>query len=165
MKHKPKRFLLLKYFLSTCSTGAKLSSRLCRAAKDCKKWFLSSSVVHGPSMYLNNTKRRQGRVDGVSVEGALKMEVINLFQGSELEHWFYDRWPFNILLQNCRGWWKSSTGDRGQERSSKGQLTLINQCPTVGVAGGGAFWTQMKFSCWDKLRVFQWGVFENQLDL
>lgn len=77
--------------MSTCSTGAKLSVRLCRAAKVFKKWFLPSRVVHGPSMYLNNTKRRQGRVDGVSVEGGLKMEVINLFQGSELEHWFYDR--------------------------------------------------------------------------
>lgn len=47
--------------------------------------------VCGPGVYLSNTRRRQGEVDGVSVGGGLKMGVINLFQCSELEHWLYDR--------------------------------------------------------------------------
>ena len=51
---------------------------------------------------------------------------------------------------------------RGQERSSKRALTLINQLPT-GVVDGGEFWTQVKCLCRENLKIFQLCVFEELL--
>ena len=48
---------------------------------------------------------------------------------------------------------------RGQERSSKRTLTLINQLAT-GVVGGGEFWTQVECLCREKLKIFQLCVSE-----
>lgn len=92
--------------------------------------------------------------EGLIAESGLKMEVISFCQSSRLGHWCYDRWSFYILFQKCEGWWQSSTGARGQERFSKGELTLLSQLPVAGVVDGGEFWTQMKFSGWDNSQYF-----------
>ena len=90
------------------------------------------------------------------------MEVIRWFQDSKGEHWCSDRWPFYVPFQKHEGLMAEFCWVRGQERSSKRALTLINQLPT-GVVDGGEFWTQVKCLCRENLKIFQLCVFEELL--